>query len=125
MSHLYYDHLIVMKDLEIHISKLEISSDEKQKIYKMVDETIHYRITTRVLNELPREHHEHYLELFTRYPYHPKVMEFLKEQIVDIEDKITQEVKDLEKLFLSDLDEARKRNPSEAKLGLAKGETKK
>ena len=108
MSKLYYDHLIVMKDLEIHISKLEITSDEKQKIYQMVDETIHYRITTRVLNELPRVHHEHYLELFTRYPYHPKVMEFLKEHVVDIEDKITQEVKDLEKLFLSDLSGAKK-----------------
>jgi hypothetical protein len=46
--------------------------------------------------------------LFTRYPYHPKVLEFLKEHVVDIEDKITQEVKDLEKLFLSDLSKTKK-----------------
>lgn len=101
MNKLFYDHLVVMEDLEIHISKLDISGREKEKMHTMIEETIHYRIMGRILEKLPKEHHAKFLETFTRFPYHYKNLEFLKEHVLDIEKQIIDEVKDLEKLLLS------------------------
>ena len=101
MTNIFYDHLVVMEDLEIHISKLDISGEDKEKMHTLIEETIHYRVMTRILDKLPREHHAKFMETFTRFPYHHKNLEFLKEHVEDIEEQIKEEIKDLEKLFVS------------------------
>lgn len=107
MSKLFYDHLIVLKEVEVTLRSADFSPEEKERVHQAVEETIHYHVMTCILDHLPREHHNQFLELFHRSPHHPGLLTFLKDRVENIEELIKQEVKDLEKLLLEDIESAK------------------
>lgn len=108
MSKIFYDHLVVFADLEYKMTTLFFKPGEKEKVQHLIEETVHYRVMTKILDHLPKKHHEEFLNLFYEAPHHPKLLEFLKSKVVDIEDLIREEINVLEKAFLKDFQAPRK-----------------
>lgn len=104
MSKLFYDHLIEFEEVETKISTLEIEKDKKEEIRQTIEETIHYRVMTRILTHLPREHHNEFLEKFYRAPHHAGLLKLLKDKVENIEEEIKDELSKLKKEILKDLD---------------------
>ena len=106
MAHVFYDHLLELEEIEELIKGHSGEPEEREELNKIVDETVHHRVLGCILQHLPREHHEDFLERFHAAPHDPTIIVFLQEKTpsdVDIEQKIKEAVKELKKELLSDL----------------------
>lgn len=104
MSQIFYDHLVILEKVEIELSSQKLSSKEKAEINQLIEESIHFRVMTRILDHLPREHHEEFLKLFQYEPHSQRLLPFLKEKVSDIEEKIKEEISLLEQELLKDIE---------------------
>lgn len=105
MSKVFYDHLIVIEDLEDKLRGVE-DTEEKEELHRLIDEMIHHRVLGCILDHLPREHHEEFLEKFHAAPYDDSLIDYLQKktpQEVDIEEKIRTEVAKLKKELLKEI----------------------
>lgn len=104
MSKLFYDHLIILEELEHHIKSATQSVEEKEELWNIVDEIIHHRVLGCILEKLPDEHHPEFLDKFHETPYDEALLEYLSERInEDLGDVIGQEIEMLEKEILEEL----------------------
>jgi len=103
MSKVFYDHLIVLEEVEVQIASSNLDRTEREEIHQMIEELVHYRVMTKILDHLPRQHHEEFLGQFHKAPYHEGVLQFLKEKVEDIEELIREEISVLKKELLKDL----------------------
>ena len=81
MSKIFYDHLIVLEEIKIHIDKVTKSPEEKEELWQLVDEIIHHRILTSILGKLPEEHHQDFLNKFYKSPHDESLISYLNEKI--------------------------------------------
>ena len=116
MSKVFYDHLVILEEVEITLSSHELSPEEKKEIHQMIEESVHFRITTRILDHLPRPHHKKFLDLFHKAPHDEKILDFLKEKVTDIEKHIKEEVALLEKELLKEIKSSKPRKTKKVKL---------
>ena len=56
-----------------------------------------------ILTHLPQEKHERFLDSLSRKPHHSKLMDFLKEEVEEIEEKIKKVVKEVKREILNQL----------------------
>ena len=103
MSRIFYDHLIILNSLELKITDLGLGPEEKEALNQLVEETVHFRLMTRILDSLPREHHEEFLDFFHQAPHEERLLKYLQEKIENIEDIIKKEIEDLEKSLLLEI----------------------
>lgn len=103
MSKLFYDHLIVLEEIETVLNRQQFDSKDKEVVGQVIEETVHYRVMTRILDHLPREHHQEFLERFHQAPYDASLLAFLKEKVDKIEDFIREEIDTLKKELLKEL----------------------
>lgn len=103
MSKVFYDQLVILSDLEIKIGSLGLEPEEKEALGQLVEETVHFRVLTIILDSLPQESHEEFLDSFHQAPHEENLLEYLKEKIEDIEEKIKGEIGELEKSLLEEL----------------------
>jgi hypothetical protein len=96
MSKIFYDHLIVLEEVRFHIDKVAKTSEEKEELWKLVDEIIHHRVLTAILEKLPEKHHNDFLKKFYAAPHDESLIAYLNEKInEDFESFIKGEVKTL------------------------------
>ncbi len=104
MSSIFYDHLIILDELDSEIKSVSQSKEEKEELWKIVDETIHHRVMDAILSRLPRESHEEFLEKFTQSPHDRALLTYLREKIKDdVEVIIHEEIQKLKKELLAEL----------------------
>ncbi len=104
MSHIFYDHLIVLDDLEKEIKNVAETPEEKEELWKIVDETIHHRVLGCILDQLPKESHTEFLEKFHKAPYDENLMGYLKAKVGEnIEEVIKQEIGSLAYELLNEI----------------------
>lgn len=102
MSKIFYDHLIIIEKIDYIIKNSTESSEEKEELWKLVDEIIHHRVLACILDNLPEGYHKEFLERFHLAPHDESHTLYLKEKTgEDIEKIIRGEVKELEKELLS------------------------
>jgi len=98
MSIIFYDHLVVIKDLDKKIKKHTSSNEEMQELWFYVEELIHHRVLECCLGNLPEEHHKEFLNKFHKAPYDTGLLEYLNQKIgKDVEKLIKIEIKKLSK----------------------------
>lgn len=86
MIKVFYNHLVVIEDIEVEISHHQLEATARAEIMAIVDETLHHHILTVILDHLPREHHQYFLSRFAKAPHDVTLLSFLKEHTVaDIE----------------------------------------
>jgi len=104
MSKIFYDHLIIIEDLEVHIKNKAESPEEKEELWGIIDETIHHRVMGCILDTLPNRFHEEFLTKFHEAPYSEDLILYLNHRIEgDIEDVVRSEVDLLTQEILSEL----------------------
>jgi hypothetical protein len=106
MSKVYYDHLIVLDDIENKIKDIAETREEKEELWQLVDDIVHNRVLVCVLDNLPKDHHEEFLGMFHESPHSITLMDYLKERIKEnIEELIKQEIGGLATELLGELQE--------------------
>ncbi|OGY09042.1 MAG: hypothetical protein A2782_00960 [Candidatus Blackburnbacteria bacterium RIFCSPHIGHO2_01_FULL_43_15b] len=116
MSKLFYDHLIILEEVEIELGKLELDRDEKRELEELIEETLHHRVLDRVLSELPRVHHEEFLQRFAETPHDPCLIGYLNKKIEQsVEEHIQDEVKKMKKEIMADIQAGAKEHKGQGK----------
>ena len=104
MSNLFFDYLIVFEEIDVEIKNLISDVDEREELWKIVDEVVHHHVLTCVLEKLPDVHHSDFLEKYHSCPYDVRLIDYLNEKIEeDIEDIIRKRMEDLEKELLEEM----------------------
>lgn len=101
---MYFDHLLILDELESLIKKYASSPEEKEELWSLIDEIIHHKAMDFVLTRLDRKHHEEFVEIFHKCPHdeitvfsylkkkaHPDIEKLMKDEF----SKITDEIKEL------------------------------
>jgi len=81
MSKVYYDHLLDLKPVEKAIRKAARTHEEKLELWQVVDEIVQHKIMNCILDYLPKELHNEYLEKFYSAPDDEKLLDYLKKKI--------------------------------------------
>lgn len=101
---LFYDHLIVLDDLEIHIKNAVETEEERHELWGIIDEIIHHRILELLLDRLPSEYHDEFLHNFHEHPHDECLIEYLAEKIQDdIESLVQNEAKIISSEIVSEI----------------------
>lgn len=106
MSRLFWDHLVELGKIEEILREQGLEHEEKEELHALVDEMISHRILGCVLDHLPREHHEEFLNRFHTAPHDARIIIFLQIKTpkeIDIEEKIREEVQKLKQELLEEL----------------------
>jgi len=104
MSKIFYDHLIILEEVEAEIKDMAETSEEREELWQLVDEIIHHRVLGCIFGCLPEEHHHHFLTLFHKTPYDCELIHFVNELTeMDIEDVISGELNELQKELLLEM----------------------
>lgn len=103
MRKVFWDHLIEIEEIKIKIEEFKLSQEEKNKLIHITYETFDMHILETILTHLPKEKHRKFLDHFSKMPYHPKVLDLLKKDVKDIEEKIKIAGQKIKKEILAEL----------------------
>jgi hypothetical protein len=104
MSKIFYDHLIILEELEVHIKAKAQSPEEKEELWGIIDEIIHHRVMGRILDTLPDRFHEEFLTKYHEAPYSEDLTLYLNHRIEgDIEEEVRSEINLVTQEILSEL----------------------
>ena len=94
MSKLFFDHLIVLDEVEVEIKRSAKTKEEQEELWGLVDEIITHKALDVILARLDRHHHEEFLGIFHKCPHDENlIFGYLKEKIGDnAEDILRQEL---------------------------------
>jgi hypothetical protein len=110
MSKLFFDHLLVLDEVDVEIRKTASSKEEREDLEVLVDEIVHHRILCCLLTKLPREHHEEFLSKFHQAPFDGRLIDYLNGKTgEDIEKTIKKEIESIQRELLSELRTSMKR----------------
>lgn len=104
MSQIWYDHLILLDDIDVELAKLKLEPVELEELHQLIDETIHLRIMDKVLQVLPSEHHSAFLIEFKKRPHDDTLIDYINAKIESsVEEHIAKEIENLKTEILEDL----------------------
>jgi hypothetical protein len=84
----FYDHLVNIHELHLEFDKLDVPLSHRNELIKMADSTVHHEIFDLLMIEVPNEHRAYFLEIFSTDPSENHILEFLKDKVPGIEQKI-------------------------------------
>lgn len=102
----FFNHLVKAEDLHEELEKLEMSTDEKIHIMKLIDESIHHTILDTILSELSDDDKKAFLSHLDSED-HDQIWEFVNGKIENIEDKIKRAAEDIKSELHLDVKSAR------------------
>ncbi len=101
MSKLFFDHLIVLEKIDLEIKRVVVNPEEREELWKLIDEIVQYHVLICLFEKLPVEDHSYFLDMFFTYPYDRKIIEYLNEKIgEDMEELIGNKLVSLEEEIL-------------------------
>ena len=110
MAKIFYDHLIKIEEITIELDKNNVSIEEKEEFISLIDETFQIQMLNLILDRLPAEFHEDFLEHFQKSPQDEKLINYLTEKIsTNIEDLIKIEAEKIKKELLSEIRKSKKK----------------
>lgn len=106
MSKLFFDNLLDFEEVEVFIKNSASSKEELEELWGLVDNLVNHKVLEKILDRLPRGHHEEFLEIFHECPHDEVfVLGYLKEKTGkdDIDKELKQELKNLSSDILREL----------------------
>ncbi|CAN5357029.1 hypothetical protein BH10PAT1_BH10PAT1_5430 [soil metagenome] len=86
------------------IKKHAKTFDEKEELWTIVQEIVHHRVIGCVLDNLPKEHHEDFLNKLNKSDFEEDLISYLNvKSNKNMEKEIRKEVKQIESEILKDL----------------------
>lgn len=99
----FYHQWVKTERIYCHVQKAGLKKQEEEEIWSLIEETIHMRAIDAVLEKLPANKHEEFLEKFHREPDDLKLMAYLRHHIADVEKHLEATFSKLEREILKDL----------------------
>lgn len=81
MSKIFFDYLIEIDEVKLHIDKVATSHEEKEDLWNLVDEFVTHRIISSILSELDETVHNEFLCMFLDKPYGMEIVDYLNEKL--------------------------------------------
>ncbi len=106
MKKTFYNHLVHMDDVHMHLDMLEVSDKEKEHLITLIHANIHTTVLHRVLDELSEEERKIVL-MHLQHEDHEHVWTLITTKITDAEEKIRETINGLLKEFQEDIKEAK------------------
>ena len=104
MTKNFYSDLVIFQKIEKLIKETSMSLDEKEELWKIIDEIVHHRVMGCVLENLPREHHEEFLTKFKESPEDADLIDFLESKSgKKVSEEIKKELVKIEEEILNDI----------------------
>ena len=101
---LFYEHLIIhLNDVYAEIEKLQIDAQDKTELKNLVEDTTHHTVMDTILQHLPKHHHHAFLEKIYHSPQDNSLLDFLKDHVTNVDEKIVASISKLKQKFLHDL----------------------
>lgn len=113
MSKIFFDHLIRLEIVEAEIKKASKSPEEKEELWKIVDDIVNHKALGFILDRLPIQNHDEFLEKFHQAPHSTDLFNYLNEKIGEnIEELLRQELGNLAYELLSEISEKAEKKKS-------------
>ncbi len=104
MSRIFYDHLIILTEVEAEIKSVAETEEERHELWHIVDEIIHHKMLEFFLDVLSEEHHHEFLDKFHQVPHDERHIHYLNERTEgDIEELIKKEIRKMESEILKEI----------------------
>ena len=104
MSHIFYDHLLILDEVEAEVKKTAQTPEEKEELWRLIDEIVHHRVMGKLLDKLPKDNHEDFLTRFHEAPHDDGLMDYLRQKIGEnVEELIRQEIGELAYELLAEI----------------------
>lgn len=105
MSKIFYDHLIILDEIDVAIKKTSKTPEEREELWNLIDQIIHHRVLSCLLDALPSNYHEEFLTKFHQSPHDESHLVYLNEKIEgNVEDLIKKEIESLSSEIFQDFD---------------------
>lgn len=110
MSKLFFDRLVELKKIDKEIKKVAKTSGEREELWGIVDEIVHHKVMGCILDRLPRDNHEEFLEMYHKSPHDEELLlGYLKTKAgPNIEEAIRQEIGALSVELLEEINSSKK-----------------
>lgn len=103
----WYSHLVEVESIIYELDQMNLSSEEKLHLAKLVDSSLHHTILNVVLSQLSDKDKRKFVSYINDND-DDKIWKFLNEKVADIEIKVRKVADDLKKELVEDLLEAKK-----------------
>jgi hypothetical protein len=105
MSKLFFDNLVAFEEIEVFIKESASSEEEREELWGLVDQVINHKVVEKILDRLPRDNHEEFLEIFHKCPHDEVyIFAYLKEKAGgSIEDEIKDELRKISDDILGEI----------------------
>ncbi|MBI3109770.1 hypothetical protein HYZ06_01890 [Candidatus Daviesbacteria bacterium] len=104
----FYSQYIVIESLIAELHNMDLSEDERLHLASLVDSSLHHAILDEILSCLEEHDKRLFLKLLHEDPENEKLMEFLKDKVEGLEEKIKKVADDLIKEMHEDIKESQK-----------------
>ena len=104
MSKLFFDHLVVLEEVDSEIKGISKNEEEKAELWHLVDDIVNHKVMIAILDRLPLEHHEEFLTGFHEAPHDERHLHFVNSLVDEnIEETIKKEIADLKEDLLKEI----------------------
>lgn len=104
MSKLFFDHILILDDVEKEINQITRTEEERHELWHIVDDIVHHRVLDVIFEHLAEEHHLEFLDKYHQSPYDEALTDYLSEKIGEnIEELIKQELGGLASEILEEI----------------------
>jgi len=97
----FYHPLIKTEKICLQLEKTNLQGEEYKEVLCLVEETINTRAISALLNKLPEEKHETFMEKFSEAPHSEELWDFFEEKDI-AKDYLSQAFRQLEEEILED-----------------------
>lgn len=98
------NNLIKLRKIEKLINSSAKTQEEREELWKIVEEIVHHRITKCILDNLDKKHHNEFLTKLEELSFTNQLIDFLEEKgTKNIKDKISQDIDNIELEILQEL----------------------
>ncbi len=88
MANLFWEPFVDIESIKIKIEEQGLKEKEKIRLLDLVHQTFHLRVLDLVLSHLPKEKQTSFLDQYCQLPHSYKLLESIKQDIADIEEKL-------------------------------------
>ena len=99
---LFYYPLIKTKRISLELEKTGLQGEEYKEVLCLVEQTINTRALSALLNKLPEEKHEAFMEKLSQAPHSEELWDFFGEEKDNAKDHLSQVFRRLEEEILED-----------------------
>jgi hypothetical protein len=106
-NNLFYSHLVEIESINVELDQMDLSTEEKLHLAKLVDSSLHHTVLNAIFSELKDEDKRRLVNHINEND-HDKIMKFLNERVDKLEEKIKKAADDLKIELHKDIKEAKK-----------------